>query len=451
MKISQKSVKRLKPPAKGSHSKVWYDDKAIGFGVRVSEAGVKAFVLNYSVAGRERRVTIGRWGQNDGWSADAAREKARRLRVKIDEGIDPLREEETARGELTLADLADDYVKDYALIHKREKSVYEDRRMLEKIILPKLGRLRVSAIGRRDIESLHNSQKRTPYQANRVLSLLSKIFTFAMGRNMRADNPAKGIPRFHEDKREAWFSVEQLQKFADALDAYPEQDAADALRLLIVTGARPHEVIGAEWPMFDLQRGVWTKASHHTKQKKDDHLPLNPSALMILRRMWEERTGQYLFPGRSPGSARTTLRNAWKQVCKAAGFATEYGVKGKRGKLLPRWKPKFRVYDFRHTFASHLVSRNISLLLVGKLLGHTQAATTYRYAHVADSALRDVTNEFSEIVPAQKTGRIPPSLALGGQKKPSLFFGSPGSTNRTSRTLLAEKLEPLYAAEAKVR
>jgi integrase len=202
--------------------------------------------------------------------------------------------------------------------------------MLNNIILPKLGKLRVSAVTRRNVESLHNSLKKTPYQANRVLALLSKMFAFAMDGEMRTDNPAKRIERFKEDKREAWFSVEQLQKFADALNAYQAQDAADALRLLIVTGARPHEVIGAEWPQFDLQRGVWSKRSHHTKQKKDEHVPLNPSALAILRRMWEDRVGPYLFPGRDPGTSRTTLRNAWRQVCKAAGFATEYSVIGRR-------------------------------------------------------------------------------------------------------------------------
>jgi integrase len=395
MKISQRSVEALKPPAKGSHSKVWYDDKATGFGVRVSDSGVKAFVLNYSVAGRERRATIGRWPQ---WSADAAREEARRLRVDIDKGVDPLREQEIARGERTLADLADDYIADYALIHKREKSVYEDRRMLEKIILPKLGRLRVSAVDRRDIESLHNAQRKTPYQANRVLALLSKMFTFAMNRKARVDNPAKGIPRFHEDKRESWFTADQLHALSRALDSYAEQDAADALRLLIVTGARPSEVIGADWPMFDLERGTWHKPSHHTKEKKIEHVPLNEAALMILRRMWEDRSGPYLFPGRSPGTARTTLRNAWKQVCKAAGLATECSIKGKRGKLLPRWKPAVRVYDCRHTFASHLVSRGASLPLVGRLMGHSQAATTFRYAHLADSSLRDVTNDFNAVL-----------------------------------------------------
>jgi integrase len=157
-------------------------------------------------------------------------------------------------------------------------------------------------------------------------------------------------------------------------------------------------VIGAKWTQFDLQRGVWTKPSHHTKEKKIEHAPLSEAALMILRRMWEDKNGQFLFPGRDPGTARTTLRNAWKQVCKAAGFATEYSVKGKRGKLLPRWKPNVRVYDFRHTFASHLVSRGASLPLIGKLMGHTQAGTTARYAHIADSALRDVTNDFPEIL-----------------------------------------------------
>ena len=272
--------------------------------------------------------------------------------------------------------------------------------MLNNIVLPKLGKLRVSAVTRRNVELLHNSLKKTPYQANRVLALLSKMFTFAMGDNMRPDNPAKGIERFKEDKREAWFSREQLQAFAVALDNYAEQDAADALRLLIVTGARPGEVIGATWPMFDLQRGIWNKPSHHVKEKKMEHMPLNPAALMILRRMAEHRTGIHLFPGRDAGTGRTTLRNAWKQVCKAAGLATKYSVTGRRKKPLPRWKPNVRVYDLRHTFASHLISRNWSLQLVGKLLGHTQAATTERYAHVADAALRNVTNDFNNVMPA---------------------------------------------------
>jgi len=392
--IAQGTVENAKPPASGYY--ILYDDKIAGFGIRVTAAGAKSFVFNYRVNGDKRRFTIGSWPK---WSAAAARDEVlHNLCPAIHGGADPAKDKKALHDEPTLADLAADYIDQHAVVKKREKSTYEDRRMLKNIILPKLGKRRVSAVNKRDVETLHNSLKKTPYQANRVLALVSKMFTFAMGDNMRLDNPAKGIERFKEDKREAWFSREQLQAFALALDNYAEQDAADALRLLIVTGARPGEVIGASWPQFDLQRGVWTKPSHQTKENKIEHMPLNDAALLILRRMAEHKTGFHLFPGRDPGTARTTLRNAWKQVCKAAGFAEKSFVKGKRGKLLPRWKPTVRVYDLRHTFASHLVSRNASLYLVGKLLGHARSSTTERYAHVADGPLRNVANDFNNVM-----------------------------------------------------
>ena len=403
--ISETTVKAAKPPASGYI--ILFDDKLDGFGIRVTAAGTKSFVLNYRVGGDKRRCTIGKWPM---WTADAARDEVKKklLPAINGGGADPVREKKARRTEPKLADLATDYLDQHAMIKKREKSVYEDRRMLDKIILPKLGTMRVSAVSKRHVQSLHNSLRKTPYQANRALALLSKMFTFAMDGEMRPDNPAHGVERFHEDKRETWLTVDQLHALSDALDAYDEQDAADALRLLIVTGARPDEVLAAEWPMFELKRGVWTKPSHHTKERKIEHVPLNNAALLILRRMAEHRTGTYLFPGRESAdpkkkrTARTTLRNAWKQVCKAAGLATEYSVKGKRGKPLPRWKPNVRIYDLRHTFASHLVSRNWSLPLIGKLLGQVRPETTARYAHISDGAQREVTNDFDNVIETKR-------------------------------------------------
>jgi integrase len=402
MHIDQTRVKAAKPPASGYI--ILFDDKIEGFGLRVTAAGTKSFVLNYRVRGDKRRYTIGKWPK---WTADAARDEAANVLLPAinKKGADPVRDKKALREEPKMADLATEYLDQHATIKKREKSVYEDKRMLNNIVLPKIGKLRVSAVTRRNVESLHNSLRKTPYQANRVLALLSKMFTFAMDGELRTDNPAKGIERFHEDKRETWFSREQLQAFALALDKYPEQDAADALRLLIVTGARPSEVMGATWLMFDLERGIWNKPSHHVKEKKPEHMPLNPTAVMIQRRMAKRKTGLHVFPGRDPKAARTTLKNAWRQVCKSAGFATKYSVMGKRGKPLPRWKANVRVYDLRHTFASHLISRNWSLQLVGKLLGHTQAATTERYAHVADAALRNVTNDFDGVLALPETAQ----------------------------------------------
>jgi site-specific recombinase XerD len=108
--------------------------------------------------------------------------------------------------------------------------------------------------------------------------------------------------------------------------------------------------------------------------------------------MHNAKTGPYLFPGRFAG-ARVTLRNPWVQILKAAGLTAVEKIQGKR-RMLIRHRPTLRVHDLRHTFASHLVSSGQSLHVVGGLLSHTQPQTTARYAHPADSALREAANSF---------------------------------------------------------
>jgi integrase len=219
------------------------------------------------------------------------------------------------------------------------------------------------------------------------------MFSLAIEWKWRDDNPARGIPRYQEDKRETWLSEVQLRRLETALRGYQDQEAADAIRLLIVTGARAGEVLQAEWSQFDLDRGVWTKPSHHTKQKKIEHVPLNRAALSILSDLAERSDSGHLFPGRRGPGPRVTLRRPWIQVLKAAGLTTEKRVRGKRRELI-RHVPTVRIHDLRHTFASHLVSSGESLHKVGRLLGHTSPATTARYAHIDDAALRDTSNKF---------------------------------------------------------
>ncbi|MGA2876209.1 MAG: site-specific integrase, partial [Nitrososphaerales archaeon] len=254
---------------------------------------------------------------------------------------------------------------------------------------------RLKAIGRQDIEKLHSSMKATPYQANRVLELLSVIFNYAIKENIGTDNPARGIEAFPEAKRECWLTVEDLQRFREALDYYADQNAANALRLLMLTGSREGEVLKAEWEEFDLARGVWTKPSHHTKQKKLEHIPLSVPALKLLESMMPVNPTGPLFPG-ATGGARTTLRRPWVQACKKAGLVETSTVKGKRH-TITKFRPTIRIHDLRHNFASHLASNGVTLQIVGKLLGHTMAQTTMRYAHLQDEALRAATNRFGEI------------------------------------------------------
>lgn len=392
-RITQKLIGKLHCPKQGN--RIHYDREIPGFGVRITSAGAVSFVLNYRIHSRERRYTIGRYPE---LSATAARERAIQLRGRIQDGYDPLAEREQQYEAPTVGDLATEYMRSYAVVHKQPSSVRNDREMIDGIIRPRIGSLRVQAITKFDIEAVHASLKATPYRANRVLALLSKMFSLAQQWKWRDDNPVRGVKRFHEDRRERWLTVEELQKFMDALDAYPDQNAANALRLLVLTGARESEVLRADWTQLDIKRGTWTKPSHHTKEKRIEHVPLSESALALLSSMKPKAAIGPLFPNADGDGSRVTVRRPWVQACKAAGLVTVETREGKRRNIVYKYRPTLRIHDLRHTFASHLVSNGISLELVGKLLGHTQPQTTFRYAHVADEAQRTATNKFGELL-----------------------------------------------------
>lgn len=311
-KISQRTVKNLAAPKAGS--RIMWDSEIKGFGVRITAAGVASYILDYRIHGRHRRYTIGRHPE---WSSEAARSEAAALKPRISKGYDPLHEKQMARTEPTINDLAEEYKE---RVKKRPGSLRNDREMLAGIILPKLGKLKVPAVRRRGVEALHQSLKATPYRANRMVALMSHMFTKAIEWKWATGNPVRGIPRYHEDRRERWLTEEEMRAFTRALDKYEKQErkesanavtarsAANALRLLLLTGAREGEVLKADWNEFDLRRAVWTKPSHHTKEKKTEHVPLSNEALEVLLKMGGENAKGPLFPGRDGNAARVTLR-----------------------------------------------------------------------------------------------------------------------------------------------
>lgn len=344
-KISEDFVKRLKPPEQGQH--IEWDDKIPGFGVRINSGGAIAFVLNYTLNKKRRRFKIGRYPN---WSATAARERAQELAVAVDKGDDPQEQRHKSDSEPTFGELAEQYL-EHAETYKRPGSLRNDRGNIKRL-LPQLESIQVKAITHRQIEKIHSSLKATPYHANRVRSLLSVMFNLAIKRGWRTDNPVKGVPKFDEDKRERWLTVDEIGRLERALDAYSGQQAADAIRLLMLTGSRESEVLKADWKQFDVKRGIWTKPSHHTKQKKIEHVPLSAAALALLRRLKPKHAGP-LFPGAKNGDARVTIRKPWVQVCKAAGLSEAVERKGKRRRIV-RYKPTLRIHDLRHNYATHL-------------------------------------------------------------------------------------------------
>lgn len=369
-------------------NRVVWDRDLTGFGVRITAAGKVAFVLRYVLNGRQRSYTI---GKHPDLSPGAARERATALRGRVAGGQDPLEARRDAREAPTVNELCDDYLDRHARPKKRPKSVKGDEQLIRTYIRPKLGSRKVAAIGRRDVDELHQSLKTHPYQANRLLALVCKMFNLAVAWGWRSDNPAKGIGRFAEDRRQRWLSADELQALAKALAIYPDKRVAAAVLLLILTGARRGEVLNATWDQFDLARAIWTKPSHHTKQKKTEHVPLSAPALALVSELKQSAIKSldsdkaledfpYLFPGDAEGKPLQDIKKAWASFCETAALE---GV---------------RLHDLRHTYASHLVSTGHSLPLIGRLLGHTQPATTQRYAHLADDPLRKATEEFGSLL-----------------------------------------------------
>lgn len=368
-KLTKTTVDKL---GRSDREVVYWDESLRGFGVRVKPNGAKTYVVQYRSrkTGRSKRQTIGPVGPL--MSFASARKEAMRLLSEAAHGGDPVEASRSAKRSGNLSDLAEQYLSQHARPKKRPKSVENDISMLNRIILPKLGKRTVAEIGHRDILALHNGLRDTPYRANRTLALLSKMFELSIRWGLRADNPAKGIERFPEEKRHRWLSDEELARLTVALDEHPNQIAANAIRLQLLTGARIGEVLSATWAEVDLERGVWIKPSHHTKQKRTEHLPLSGAAVALLRSMRDKAdlTNPVIFPGRVPGKPITDLKRFWTSVTSAAGLID------------------YRIHDNRHTHASHLVSSGMSLPVVGRLLGHTNPLTTQRYAHLADDPLR---------------------------------------------------------------
>lgn len=379
-KLTKRFVESIQPDQK-NQLKFW-DTELKGFGLIVLPSGRRTYCIEYRNEDRlKKRFKIGVHGQV---TAEEARNTAKIQLGKVATGEDLAEKAKHVREMPTVNELAKDYLERYAT-QKRSKSVEEDQRLLKNIILPAFGNKKVEALSRRDIETFHLRQANKPYQANRVLALLSTMLGLAVRWGWRSDNPVKGIQKYQEEKRDRWLNEEELARFWKVLDKYSQSITACAFKFLLLTGARKGETLSATWDQFDLEKGLWTKPSHLTKQKKTEYLPLSEKALELLRHIKSlSENSIYVFPGRVPGQPIKELKTLWKTLLKEAKLEN------------------VRIHDLRHTHASHLVSSGLSLSIVGKLLGHTQASTTQRYAHLADEPLRQAAELFSSKVGAKK-------------------------------------------------
>lgn len=380
MSSNQKLTKRFVEsiiPHETNELLLW-DSELRGFGVRVFSSGRRTYFVQYrNQFGSTRRKKIGVHGNV---TADQAREEAKKLLGDVAKGSDPSKDHQNEKIKPTFEKLAAEYLEFYAKENKKPKSFKEDKRMLNSILLKRFGFKKLDEITTHEIQHLHHELRDTLYVANRVRSLLHRMFKLAIQWKWMSTNPVEGVTKYQEQKRNRWLDDEEVQRLFSVLETYHNQSVANIVRLLILTGSRYNEVVSATWDQFDLDKGTWTKPAHLTKQKQMQHVPLSLQVIEILKHMKAKSEFHFLFPGKIPGKPIKDIKKAWHTIRKTAGF------------------PEVRIHDLRHTHASHLVSSGLSLSIVGKLLGHTQASTTQRYAHLADAPLRQAAEFFGNKV-----------------------------------------------------
>ena len=363
-----RAVERLESDGR---ERIYWDTELPGFGLRIRNSGRKYYVVQFRSNGRDRRMTLGRHGP---LTPDIARRRALALIAEAKNGTDPATERDTARNAVTMASLADRFLTEHVADHCKPTTAEDYRRSIVLHINPRLADRRVADIERRDIAALHHDMRSTPYQANRTVGVLSKMFNLAELWGIRPDgsNPCLHIKRYKEEKRERFLSQDEFARLGTVLDEM-ERDGSEtrsavaAIRLLMLTGCRRTEIRTLRWEHVDLDAGEL----HLPDSKAGARVvPLAPAAVNVLAALPRNHDNPWVISGKNPGSHLTDLNHPWSRIRDRAGL---HGV---------------RLHDLRHSFASRAVALGESLPMIGKLLGHTQVQTTARYAHLARDTVK---------------------------------------------------------------
>ncbi len=369
MKLTKRAVDAATYTGTGTGNArcVLWDDEISGFGLRIYPGGRKAFLLSYRAAGRKRMMTLGAYGV---LTVDQARDQARALLAKVQTtGADPLADKERDRQGETLRNLCQTYMERHG---NAKKSGQDDQRRIDNHLLPRWGACQVAALTRTDVAALHTKLgRRTPYEANRTLALLSKMFELARRWGFVPEghsNPARDIDRFGEAKRDRWITPEELPRLAQAINEEANPVARHALWLYLLTGCRKTEILKAKWDDVDLSRAELRLPE--TKAGRVHYLPLSAPALALLRSIPRADGSPYLLPGRGLSGHLVNIQKPWTRVRAAAGVAD------------------VRLHDLRRTVGSWLAQSGNSLHLIGKVLNHSNQSTTAIYARFGDDSVR---------------------------------------------------------------
>jgi integrase len=368
--FTRERIEALPSPSNGQRA-YYYDAKVRGLAVAISPAGKKVFVLYRKVAGRPERMTIGPFVD---LSIEQARKKAEELNGHIAEGKNPAATMRQVRDEMTLGELFEMFIEQYAKQHKR---TWADDVATFNFHLHRWHLHKISTIRKVDVVALHTriGSTRGKYVANRVIELLCTMFNKARQNwGWAGENPAAGIKAFREHKRARFLQAEELPAFFKSLAAEPNHTIRDYVLVSLLCGARRANAQSMRWDEINFTRATWIIPADKAKEDEPIDVTLTPVVLRILRERKLSSKSEWVFPGCGRTGHLVEPKTAWKRILKRAGLVD------------------LRLHDLRRSLGSWQAITGASLPIIGKSLGHKSSSSTEVYARLAMDPVRQAVN-----------------------------------------------------------
>lgn len=423
LNLTKAAIDAFPPAAKGKRA-YYYDTKAKGLAVAVTDQGTKSFVVYRWIDGRPERITLGRYARANGTglTIEQARKAAADANLSIAKGENPAERKRVSRGEMTLAGLFTEYMSRHAEVHNRRpdkaKSNY-------RLYLAAWAPRKLSHISKADVHALHAKlgREKGKVTANIAIRLLRAMFNKAIEWDLwDKPNPAKGVKLFTESSRERFLQPDELPRFFRALADEPNETIRDYLLMSLLTGARRANVLAMRWDEVSLERGEWRIPT--TKSGKPHTVPLLGEAVDILnRRQPKEHDDEkpYVFGGPGERGHLIEPKKGWRRVLDRAELyqltdwiAEEEGwtheqrdlaradtdnrkaLKEARAAVKALGKDPgaariqdLRIHDLRRTLGSWQAATGASLPMIGRTLAHKNVSTTAIYARLNLDPVRE--------------------------------------------------------------
>ena len=358
---------------------VFWDRDLPGFGVRVHATGRKVYVVQSRGPTGPKRVTLGRHGD---MPADEARKQAAVVIDRIKQGEDPI--PKPSEPELTVSELSERFMSTHVNVHCKPSTAATYRSILDKHILPVLGMMPISDVGRKEISALHHRLHGTSAVANQAVKLVSQIYSLAeaWGKIPAGRNPCGSVRRYKTRSRERFLTPEEFRRLGRVLrdaeaDGSVWPPAIAAIRLLILTGCRKMEILTLRWEDVDRTTGELRLRDAKAGPRM---VPLTAPLLAVLDGIPRVPGNPWVIMSRKPDSHLPDLQVYWMRICERAGL------------------DDVRIHDLRHSYASRALALGEGLPTIGKLLGHRKVGTTARYAHLMRDAEKEAATRVGDSI-----------------------------------------------------